>query len=150
MTRHTEQQQTFVSCGEFLSRASQCCMDAEQALRRQLADVEQPCASGMALVADTEHALAMQLAKYGADGPREIITTRVQYPHELVPPAPVGTPAEALRNVTSINLELTRAVKDLARKTGPVALSDTLNMVADEIDAANRRISNIRVTARDA
>ena len=113
------------------------------------ARVDSPYREAMALVAQEERELAGQLAEYAENGPANIVCTRLQYTLEE-PGQPVAHSADAaLENVTRVNRALAAILRDLTEKLAPDTVCESLEAFRLAVDAVNRRISMILVTARD-
>jgi len=146
---HTENDQTFLSYGELFSHCAGRCREAERAIRSRLDKLDAPYSKAMELVADAEHRLATDLAGYAEKGPDNLVCTRVQYTLEESAPAEARSLADALQNVVRVNEQLAEVLSDQADKAALDTLRETLETIGREIEAVNRRISMIRVTARD-
>ncbi|MEE4144882.1 MAG: hypothetical protein V2I26_08790 [Halieaceae bacterium] len=145
----TENQQTFMSYGELLSRSAQRCLEAERSIRHHIDTIEPPHSKAMEQIADAEHRLAMDLAAYAEKGPENIVCTRVQFTLDENVSSEAENLTEALHNVTGINNRLAEVLVEEADKVTLDALRDTLEMLDLEIESVNRQISMIRLTAND-
>lgn len=146
---HTGNNETFLSYGELFSRAAQRCFAAERSVRGHMRETDEPYSHAVALVAEEEHKLALELAQYAEKGPENIVCTRIQYKPDSDDLSRSDTLEGALKNITQVNLELAAVIGDLAHKAAPESLRETLETLSTDIEAANRRISTIRLTMRD-
>jgi hypothetical protein len=145
----TENQQTFISYGELFSRSAQRCLEAERSIRNYIDKVGTPYSHAMALIADAEHRLALDLAGYAEKGPDNIVCTRVQFTLDNSAPSEAGSLSEALHNVTCVNEQLADVLAEEADKVVLDTLRETFDALDLEIEAVNRQISMIRLTAQD-
>lgn len=145
----TENQQTFISYGELFSRSAQRCLAAERSIRNYIDKVAPPYSNAMALIADAEHRLALDLAGYAEKGPDNIVCTRVQFTLDDNAPSEADSLTGALHNVTCVNEQLAEVLVEEAGKVSLDTLRDTFEALDLEIEAVNRQISMIRLTAQD-
>lgn len=145
----TEDQQTFISYGELFSRSAQRCLEAERSIRNYMDKVAPPYSNAMALIADAEHRLALDLAGYAEKSPDNIVCTRVQFTLDDNTPSDADSLTEALHNVTCVNQQLSEVLVEEADKVSLDTLRDTFEALDLEIEAVNRQISMIRLTAHD-
>ena len=145
----TEDQQTFLSYGELFSRSAQRCLAAEKSIREHIPQLQEPYSQAAELVAEAEHRLATDLTEFASKSPDNIVCTRVQYKLDETPPPAPQTVADAMANLTQVNEQLATMLLDQADKTELDTLRDTLETLHQEIEATNKRISMIRITAED-
>jgi hypothetical protein len=145
-TRHT-----YLSTAEFIQRAAERCREAEMGLRTHLSEAGEADMMALKSVADAEHLLACALERYVDSGPKEVLKTGIQYQMDSSIESKLDPRSldEAIAQLTRLNMDLSRSFRDQASKAGTLHMSEAMDNISTEIDAISRRISMIRVTARD-
>lgn len=141
--------ETFISYRELLSRSAQQCTQAGRSVMAYVTEVRPPYREAMVLVAREERELGVKLEGYAEKSAASVICTRLQYkPEEGELPTP-RSPDTALQNVTQVNRELVAILQDLADKSAPDTVYESLDAIRQNIDRVNKRISMILLTAQD-
>ena len=148
MTRSTRD--TFMSYGDVLSEIADKCLVAETRLINHKHEANATWQSMIELVAEEEHHLALALKQYAMDGPEKIIATRLQYKRQDAPIPEPQTLGDAINNINRTNDEIASLLESQAEKFDGTELHDAFDELHDQIKAVGRKISMIRVTARDA
>lgn len=144
-------QETFLTSAQLFERAAFRCREAETGLRNKLQVLNESKRMEMTSIADQEQLLASALEGYAQHGPQKVLNTRVQYQLEsgLDRKIQSHTLDEAYHQLTRLNKNLMNTFHDQALKCGSPSVSEAMKNISTEIDAVNRRISMIRVTAQD-
>lgn len=147
----TEHQDTFLSTAQFFELAARRCREAEQGLRHHLQEADEIHSQEMKSVADQEHKLVSILECYVQEGPDDVLSTRLQYQIDSKLETEISSQSmdEAFDNLLQLNKDLARTFHDQAIKSATGSVGDAMENIRTEVDAINRRISMIQVTAQD-
>jgi len=147
----TEHHDTFLSSAQLLERAVIRCREAEQGLRNYFGHAGELRLMEMKNIADQEHQLACALERFVETGPANVLNTRLQYQLDsrLLKKINSSSLDDAVDQLTLLNSDLVSTFQDQALKSGSPSVREAMQSICTEVNAINRRISMIRVTARD-
>ena len=147
----TTQQDTFLSSAQLLERAASRCREAEKDLRKKLESVSESKRLEISNVAHQEHLLACALEGYIKHAPKKVLNTCLQYQFDSSLQKEIHSHSvdDTYEQLTQLNEDLVKSFHDQAMKAGSPSFSEAMENVSREINAVNRRISMIRITAQD-
>ena len=147
----TEHHDTFLSSAQLFERAAIRCREAEQGLRNYFGQAGEARLMEMKNIADQEHQLACALERFVESGPAKVLNTRLQYQldSKLLKKISSRSLDDAVDQLTSLNNDLASTFHDQALKSGSPSVREAMENISTEVNAINRRISMIRVTAQD-
>lgn len=144
------QRDTFMRYGDLLSAAADKCLVAESALINHKHEANSSWQSMIESVAEQEHSLALTIKEYCSRGPEKILDTRTQYKKQEEPiPEPASLGA-ALSRLNDTNDEVASILGQQAEKFEGAEIGEEVRQLGDKVEAIGRKISMIRLTARDA
>lgn len=147
----TEHQDTFLSSAQLLERAAMRCREAERDLRNHFHEAGEGQLMEIKNIADQEHQLACALERFVEAGPDKVLNTRLQYQldSKLLKNISSRSLDDAVNQLTRLNSELATTFHDQAVKSGSPSVCEAMETISTEVNAINRRISMIRITAQD-
>lgn len=141
---------TFLSYRELIERAVERCREAENTLRAHVEEADERYAMTWATVADVEADLARSLADYAKDAPDEVLHTRLQYQPDTEGTEEVASNlSEAIEHLIAVNNAIADLFHHEAADTPLPTLQEALENVRENVDATNRKITQIRQSAHE-